>query len=163
MIPHRQVATFVVETLAMKLAPLDEDGLDVVFTIGAGKYDMQKVKGTKGPESIRRKMMEAWPQTGHEYSTDMSHTLSKLYTRFYVAQNKPMTLIVITDGIWEGTRPENKVETSLVEFVKNLPYSPVERLLTIQFVRLGNNEAAIQRLIRLDDELKDIYKDINFR
>lgn len=158
MLPWLYTVSFVVETLAMKLGPLDKDGIDVIFTFGQDLYNLTRVKEYKGPEQIRRRIREAWPKEGQELKpTDMSKTLGDLYER-YRKDRKAMTLIVITDGIWEGTTPPENVETEFVKFLKRKQFSSQKRMFTIQFVRFGNNKEAIEKLDLLDDGLEEKYK-----
>jgi hypothetical protein len=165
--PYRWIATFVLETLVMKVAGLDDDGLDLVFTIGEDDLNASNVYPLNAPSIFKAKMDKAWERPHSDrYKTDMKQTLSKLFERYYRDSRKCMTLIVLTDGVWPGTIPEDGVETSFVDFIQELRkstgYSAQSRRFTIQFVRFGDNQDAIEKLTRLDNDLKRVYFKLKF-
>ena len=142
----------------MKLAGLDEDGLDLIFTIGE-KNNLYKVKDT-APAMFGNAVSKAWPSEEYCYKTDMSISLSRLFTKYN--RSKKMTILVVTDGMWDGPTPENeidKTETALVEFMDylNQVYIPERRRFTIQFIQIDGDEKATDRLKRFDDDLHNIY------
>ncbi|PGH11424.1 serine/threonine protein kinase [Polytolypa hystricis UAMH7299] len=54
------IVMFVAETLAMKIAGLDDDGYDLVFTMGH-KYNRDRLKGKAGLKDVRKLLSDAYP------------------------------------------------------------------------------------------------------
>ncbi|KAF2490635.1 hypothetical protein BU16DRAFT_622209 [Lophium mytilinum] len=154
MLPFWEVATFVAETLAMKLAGLDDDGLDLMCTLG--DVNLENEKGLQAPINIRHAMDRARPSSDGNAKTDMRETLEDIFEDFLgnrkLAKDRKMTLIVLTDGIWKGPVPLESVEAKIEEFVKQLN-TLKDRAFSIQFIRFGDDAEAIERLRRLDDDL----------
>jgi hypothetical protein len=163
MAPWFTIASFVLETLAMKLAGLDEDGLDLVFTIGKD-FNVENARGPKAPEKFKNAMGFARPtvptRPDWRAKTDMGSTLSKLFSNYTSRhQKKGMTLIVLTDGVWEGSSKEQGIETLIAEFCEKLKSTTMERRkFSIEFVRFGDNPQSMAKLKRLDDDLVKEYK-----
>ena len=162
--PFWEAATFVVETLAMKLAPLDKDGLDLVFTIG-----QQKPLNTSGSFAAKvfgRHMQENKPRVPHtadeERKTDMTETFGIVFADFLKSRkSKRMTLLVLTDGLWRGSRPEQPVERKIANLVRRALSggdNMEERRLSISFIRFGDYPDAIRRLTSLDDDFSSKYE-----
>jgi hypothetical protein len=114
-----------------------------------------KPKGADDPEERRR--------------TDISSVLGELFEVYKRRQSQPgkagkaVTLVVFTDGIWEGT-PRESYQALVVErlveflrFVKGQLFrgqpSFKDRLFTIQFIRFGSDTEGRKRLKELDDDL----------
>ncbi|KAK2056910.1 hypothetical protein LY76DRAFT_517425 [Colletotrichum caudatum] len=96
------------------------------------------------------------------------------YTRAKTSKSPPRkkTIIVLTDGIWKGMKMEHTIDVylrsafnELKDLHGDLSYIPpgkyqaqVEiseiRPVTIQFVQFGDDQDAIERLRRLDDDMK---------
>lgn len=100
-----------------------------------------------------------------ESPTDIAKRLSKIFDEHLNSlQLKRKTLIVLADGIWEGMKEEDKVGTQIVDFIKTLRDLEKQRRISekwrfsIQFVRFGEDEKAINLLQRLDDTLKTKYQ-----
>ncbi|KAF2811553.1 uncharacterized protein BDZ99DRAFT_518812 [Mytilinidion resinicola] len=154
MLPFWDVATFVIETLTMKLAGLDDDGLDLVCTLG--DISLENEKGLHAPSNFRNAMNRARPSSDGDEKTDMRETLEDIFEDYLTsrkaAKDRKMTLIVLTDGIWKGSVPPESVGAKIEEFVKQL-HTLKDRAFSIQFIRFGDDEEAIERLRRLDDDL----------
>jgi hypothetical protein len=157
MLPSWDWATFVVETLAMKLARLDDDGLDLFFTNGA-EYNLTKEKDAA---RFKAAMKNAEPNL-YSPKTDMSVCLGEL-SRSYLAKfrTKKLTLIIVTDGIWglaSSSSRENPVDKKIVNFIKELMTkagsSKVEdRWFSIQFISFATDPRAHAHLKYLDSGL----------
>lgn len=160
---HWREATTVLTTLMTKIKEIDKDGIDLWFTTGP----VQVHKSTKSKqlaEAMRNK--SAMPSQG--VHTDMSRPLGNILSS-YLGQmkHKPwknlrdiargFTLIVLTDGIWEGMRHEEAILRTIVDFTQSLRqiqgHSLVPRLVSIEFVRFGNDPHAIRVLEGLDKRL----------
>lgn len=150
------VVTFVAVTLAMKIAGLDEDGYDVRFTINGKKYDKFGLKGKGGLETLKKILMAARPQSSKP--TDMSKVLDGLFREHQRDRHrKATTLLVLTDGAWEGTIPVDNADKKIVEFARDLEKVKVpDRHYTIGFIRFGVKYR--DKLKALDDELSKKHK-----
>lgn len=157
--------TYTVETLAMKLAGLDDDGLDLIFTVGQ-EENIENVKGVNVHAKFRKAMDKKRPSQPIDpemwVKTDMKETLSQIFDEYLQgSQGKRMTLMVFTDGLWEGTVTEKAVEEKIANFVRYLlQFRPrmEDRWFSIEFIRFGDNPKAISRLRRLDDELVEKFE-----
>ena len=155
-------ATFLVETLAMKLARIDDDGLDLVFTNGGADYNLTKEKSAP---AFKLAMQRAEPKTRGP-KTDMSICLGEISRSYWSkAHRKKLTLIIVTDGMWgllpsssggsgEAAR-ENPVDKKITDFVKELKVrvgeSKVEdRWFSIQFISFATDPLAHAYLKFLD-------------
>jgi hypothetical protein len=165
MLPFWKVATYVLETLAMKLAGLDDDGLDLVFTIGQD-WNVVDAKGSKGLAKFRKAMENACPivpdMPGLKEKTDMGETLGQVFDEYLKShRNKRMTLLVLTDGIWEGSVKDKGVEKKIADFLGELRKhhkTMEDRRFSIEFIRFGDDANAISRLERLDNGLEQEFK-----
>jgi hypothetical protein len=152
--PHWAVATRVLITLAMKIGPLDNDGLDLIYTIGTN-YNRKEVKGWAIPKTFRNSMQGSGEEINHMYKTNMKETLEKIFDK-YTDTSKKMTLIVLTDGLWEGCANNDDVEKLIASFLTKLKPRLKKwesRWFSIQFVSFGENEPALDRLRKLDDNM----------
>ncbi|KAK8086767.1 hypothetical protein PG994_001741 [Apiospora phragmitis] len=143
--PYWPAMRIALETLASMIGRLDKDGLDIEFTLG---------------KEIRQARDEALrPQDPQMVRTDMAMILGQIFQEYLKDTSKPMTLIVFTDGIWEGTYSLQDVETSIVEFLRDDAISKKFsnlRWFSIEFVSFG--QAGVGRLEGLDDDLESKYK-----
>lgn len=150
------IVTFVAITLAMKIAGLDEDGYDVRFTINGAKHDKIGLKGKGGLETLKKTLMAAQPQLSKP--TDMSKVLDDLFREHRRDRyRKATTLLVLTDGAWEGTIPVDNADNKIVEFARDLgKVKTPDRHYTIGFIRFGVEFR--DRLKALDDELSEKHE-----
>ena len=156
---HWGEAGFVLETLVMKLAGIDDDGLDLRFTIG--RYSVNDAKGSKTASKFRNAMREAEPAQTPQTKTNMAESLGRVFNEYLQSRKgKNLTLLVLTDGIWEGSVKEKSVEMKIVECITALRHrhqSMEDRPYTIQFIRFGNDAEAISRLDDLDNNIGENY------
>lgn len=146
--------------LAMKIGRLDKDGVDLVYTIGEHR-NLNNVKG----RDIYRSFKTSLDNTGDSISdsdmTSMRKTLGTIFSEYLKDTSKRMTLIILTDGIWEGSRTADDVEHLIVDFVEKLQErrrSMEQRWFSIQFVYFGDEDTpAISRLKSLDDNMKERF------
>ena len=150
------IVTFVAITLAMKIAGLDEDRYDVRFTINGAKYDKFELKGKSGLKTLKKTLMAAQPQSSKP--TDMSKVLDDLFREHRRDHyRKATTLLVLTDGAWEGTIPMDNADNKIVEFARDLgKVKAPDPHYTIGFIRFGVEFR--DRLKALDDELSKKHK-----
>lgn len=139
----------------MKVGRLDKDGLDLLFTIG-NTHDLNDIKGDNIQQKFERSMAQACREIEQRDHTDMADTLRKRFDA-YINIKKKQTLIILTDGLWEGgAASKDDVEDAVKEFVLNLTKKRKKmekRWFTIQFISFGDDPAALERLEKLDDKL----------
>lgn len=156
-------ASYLLETLVMKSSGQDENGMDLNFTAGSVKVEN---KNEKSAFTRAMKNPDARPTKGMH--TDMRKALGEIFDKHLKeleAQKKilpgkkvkNLTLIVFTDGIWAGMREKDDVRKKIVDFAKLVgdKYdSLIDRPVSIEFIRFGNDADASYRLRQLDDNLK---------
>lgn len=155
--PHWECATLVLETLAMKVGPLDENGLDLLFTIGCDHYKKENVKGFDIPATFRAAMKAAQaPDDKSLYQTSMAQSLDSILSAYGKDMSKKLTIIILTTGEWEGRRDdaENVIADAFKAMCKVKSNFERERLCTIEFVAFGDNAEALGRLRDLDDKME---------
>jgi hypothetical protein len=162
MLEHWPVLTFVAETLSRKVAGLDKSGIDVKFTVNGHLHNRVNLRGEKGRAAFTKALHESQPPQllSEDYflSTDMNQVFMEIFREWRDptrGQEKPTTLIVLTDGEWRGTQPSLTLNNTIVEFGKEVlsqkRYNP--RHFSIGFVRFGDTQKL--KLEELDDKLCD--------
>ncbi|PVH84030.1 hypothetical protein DL98DRAFT_92117 [Cadophora sp. DSE1049] len=175
--PFWGLATYVLETLLMKARGQDENDMDLHFTYGDVKVENRELKGTilslshSNPFSTAMKDPHARPM--ENWHTDITKSLGVIFEKYLkdadralkASNKKPkgqqgprnLTLIVLTDGIWAGTKDLVEVKTLIVEFVQKVEelvgHSLAERQVSIEFVQFGDDVDASHRLDILDNDL----------
>ncbi|KAJ9660233.1 hypothetical protein H2201_006979 [Coniosporium apollinis] len=163
-------ATFLLEVLFLKLAGQDDDGVDLSFTQSDLVVSNKKSDSMFDTSSFRKAMEKARPKNQDgKLQTDMGSALQKIFSQYLddAAANKTkrrrvknLTLIVLTDGIWEAMRDKDQVERNIVAFVKELEMKEMgkleERPVSIEFIQLGDNPTATERLKHLDNGIVGI-------
>ncbi|KAF2477652.1 uncharacterized protein BDR25DRAFT_299514 [Lindgomyces ingoldianus] len=160
MVDHWPIVTFVAETLAKKIAGLDENGFDVKFTINGHSLNKSELRGEDGRRKFKDVLNTARPKEplSNDFfmPTDMNHLLHDVFRQWWDpsrSNQKATTLLVLTDGIWKGTNPPDAINKTIVKFAKQLEendrFGP--RHFTIGFIRFG--VAGKERLKILDDRL----------
>ncbi|KAH7022266.1 kinase-like domain-containing protein [Ilyonectria destructans] len=142
-------------TLAMKIGPLDKDGLDLRYTIGE-HHDLNHIKSWKIESRFRQSMRDTYARIDERDQTDMAATLSAIFDDYMKDFSKKHTLIILTNGLWEGSGLTEDVENVILTFIADLKTKIgllKRRWFTIQFISFGNDERALLRLQDLDDNL----------
>ncbi|KAH7128547.1 hypothetical protein B0J11DRAFT_273614 [Dendryphion nanum] len=161
MATHWPIVEFVAQTIAMKVAGLDEDGIDVKFTVG--QYDAHGLAGLAGLGRLKDQLRLARPRPpnndGERHQTDMSSVLEAIFNSYWTKKHfKATTVIVLTDAVWVPTQPPSLVNEAIVKFateIQNHPRRFNSRHFTIGFIRFGDEKAEKLKLKHLDDELCD--------
>ena len=165
---HWQEATELLTTLIRRAIGYDDDGIELYFTsqenmqTPAVKLQKQRVA------DFTRAMGKARP-VAHSYlpqGTDIVPWISMVMGRYLWEKKKPKTIIILTDGIWQGMNDEYAVDNLIIRNLQQLKtihsdtvandyISIIEEMrpLTIQFVRFGQHPHGSDRLQRLDDRL----------
>ncbi|KAL5315922.1 hypothetical protein ACEPPN_016796 [Leptodophora sp. 'Broadleaf-Isolate-01'] len=152
MLQHWDEATNLLGVLVEKAAGQDPNGPDLHFTLG--NYNLKQQRNTAAFTNAMRHR-SAIPTASA--ATDIRVPLGNLFEKYLEDTKKAMTIIVLTDGLWEGVKNKDEVSEQIVAFVKkvkDLPNNVVPRRVSIQFIQFGVDEAATARLIHLDDHLK---------
>ncbi|KAH8807981.1 kinase-like domain-containing protein [Xylogone sp. PMI_703] len=162
MVPHWSEATSLVETLVKKAAGQDPDGPDLQFTMGT-----HELKSEKRADAFKKAMKHKNAKPG-KYVTDITVPLGKIFDEYlekiirsksipHRAEVKEMTVIVLTDGLWEGVKVKTDVDDLIVKFVQKLSELTngfIRRQMSIEFIQFGKDPEATKRLKRLDNQLK---------
>ena len=145
-------------TLAMRIGPLDEDGLDLVYANGR-HHAYENMRGFKILPKFRKSMLSAYNDIinmEEPIHTDMSTTLSQIFDA-YTNLNRKQTLIILNDGLSEGSKRTADVEQTICSFVANLKKrlgKQEPRWFSIHFITIRNNTRALDRPQALDDDLE---------
>jgi hypothetical protein len=159
--PFWSEVTFLLPILVLKAKHQDPDGPDFFFT--CSKDNLRK---TEDVRKVQRKLKEAAPRDN--VKTDMAASLLTLFEDYFRRwrmynsgqtniEPRFETIIVLTDGLWEGMRHSQRVLEEVRNFYGNFKKTvgrdldAKTRELSIQFVQFGNNANAEARLRRLDD------------
>ena len=166
MLEHWDEATTVLSTLMYMVKGIDKDGIDLWFTTGP----VQLRNCTKSKQLVEgMKERGAMPRRG--LHTDMNRSLGVILSS-YLQQMKNktksttlkeiergFTLIVLTDGTWAGMRQEDAINRTISDFSERLRdiqgHSLIQRPVSIEFIRFGNDARANDFLKRLDHGLKN--------
>jgi hypothetical protein len=156
MVKHWPILKFVAETLSRKVAGLDRNGIDLRFTIKGHEFDRTNLKGDSGRRDFARAIDKARPcpasSKDHFVATNMDQILRNIFQGWRASSRKATTLIILTDGSWEGTIPRDAIDKSILDFAKkNLHKKYESRHFSIGFIRFGDKET--KRLKSLDDDL----------
>lgn len=165
MTSHWSFAKFLLNTLLLKVAGQDEDGIDLSFTSG----NIQ-VQGKKGESKFMKAMEHQEAQPSLHIATNMKTPLGEIFDDYILdakrrlnlsQRGRNLTLIVLTDGKWDGTEDKSTVDTKIIEFadqLRNIAGSLKDRSVSIEFIQFGNDPDATSRLRRLDNQL--VYQGI---
>jgi hypothetical protein len=160
MAEHWDEATFLLETLVMKAHGQDPDGPDLIFT-----NDGRELKREKDAAAFRRVMQSVRPRKGNHVHTNLKTALTPIFNNYLSmvrqTNNKSkvsaLTVIVLTDGLWKGMADQNEITDKIVLFYKQLTQKMdgmmQDRQVSIQFIQLGDDEEARERLRRLDIDM----------
>jgi hypothetical protein len=160
MCQHWDEATFLLETLVMKSHGQDPDGPDLSFA-----NNQTKLRRQKDPAAYRKAMETVQPRKEHGVHTNMRTALQPILNSYYSIAKRAhdksevnaLTIIILTDGLWDGMNEKNDIIPQIVQFYKSLEHEMgvlmKYRQVSIQFVQFGDDEEARERLRRLDDDM----------
>lgn len=159
--PHWGEAKFLLETLVMKAEGLDPDGPDLRFTMGT-----HELKGERRASAFKDAMKHPDAIPRDSDVTDIRVSLGKIFDQYLEGLRAPwrglnlsraLTIIVLTDGLWQGVEVKEEVDEQIVKFVrrvKELTNNVIPRRVSIEFIQFGKDPEATERLRKLDDDLK---------
>ena len=169
----------------------DDDGMEMYFTNPDTKTKVAQ-SPNQGVDEFAEALEKAKPpapKTGPPVHTNIEPMLIEIMNEYMKAKHskkapKKKTIIILTDGAWQGMHDEHIVDNSLrsrletlfaehktlaqERFRTRMGFSPspeqlkaevinvLEELrpVTLQFIRFGHDERGMERLRRLDDGLK---------
>lgn len=163
MLRYRKESRDILLALAYLVKRHDPNGIDLLFT-----QSSRKVVNTKKSQ----KFMEEFDRVDFQGTTAMSNVLDKILRdyrlkitesrRFFgrvklaikpQASIRPLSLYILTDGDWQ---PDYKVAGpigDMVDFMTEHKNELLRNQVAIQFIRFGENEAAMKHLDHLDDRM----------
>lgn len=154
---HEVIALFSV--LAYIVKRLDDNGLDMYFTVSTA---VKHFKDTKGAISHLEYMS---PSTYSNIDSRLQQILGRYQENFghqkewksyfgLKSRVKPLSLYVFTDAAWQGCDAVAPIE-AMIEKQRQLGL-PKEQV-SIQFIRFGNHTGGIRKLKYLDSGLRKKY------
>lgn len=161
-----RLAKLVVTTLSRKIGPLDDDGLELVFTCGGTAFNKKKIQGWDIRDQFPKQMDKADPakiqaQGSHPgRETDMNEILRQIFDEYKPKRaKKRLTLIILTDGVWRSSAPDD-VENLIASYQRSIEELGKweKRWFSIGFVAFGSDQNALRRLKDLDETMKTKFK-----
>lgn len=122
-------ATYLLRVLVWRALECDDDGMELVFTMGQESLGLKPQKTRKQkkrsqePGDFTKKMDDARPDREANVKTDMKASLESILGSHLRAHRdgdvmkRGLTLLVLTDGLW-AANDERDVEEYLVTFIK---------------------------------------------
>ncbi|CAN9421752.1 unnamed protein product [Alternaria alternata] len=156
MFQHWPIAMFVAETLAMKAAGLDRDGIDVYFTVDGDAHNLKALVGDGGRQRLRKALLNAAPDNiDHKDSqTNMLEVLFRIAENWRTKGKSATTLLVLTDGLWKKTN-NDVFDDAIIDLAQDAAQAANlrtgNRPFSFQFIRFGDE--GYERLRYLDDQL----------
>ncbi|KAF9769244.1 hypothetical protein IL306_013331 [Fusarium sp. DS 682] len=149
----------VVEVLVWLVRKMHPAGPEIRFTSKTDtKYPIQRrpqylsqtLKMDRFIDPIRQWL------SGNDAETlcNMKHSFNQIFADpNMVDPKRPTSVIILTDGIWEGRPFEEKgVEACITKVIKRMEEKSLgDTAFTFQFLSFGNNPDGLRRLIYLDD------------
>ncbi|KAJ3578538.1 hypothetical protein NPX13_g2029 [Xylaria arbuscula] len=156
---HWRPTTATLQVLANRVVASDDDGVDLVFTF-AKDLNLSNVKKPWGRFGKAMKLAGERISTDplKPLATDMAKILGEVFQRYENSQSRHRTtLIILTDGVWEGCAGTNEIEEKIARFFQSSRRTKgfEDRKFTIQFVSFGKE--AITRLDSLDNDMAKTY------
>lgn len=154
--------TKLIEILTYLVKRYDSDGVEMYYTISNGK----PIIGSKATTFI--KSLGKVKTSG---LTDIGLLLNKILVKYHSKLRqayravpertsntqidlKPLSLYVLTDGVWQPECDAKAQIRTLVHGLTDLKISD-KRQVGIQFISFGNNELGLKRMKELDEMNRD--------
>jgi hypothetical protein len=153
--PHWKGVQKVFEALSYIVKETDPNGIDLYFTISLD-YEQNSKSTTGLLRMIKTRTLQS--------NTDINLRLSAILNKYKAALAKPrsllllhnkpvrpLTLYILTDGVWESECNPERLIKSLVEKMIELGQDKLQ--VGLQFISFGNNSIGLKRMERLDSGL----------
>ena len=159
MTPLWSQATLVLCTLFQLMSLQRDVGMRLCFTFGKPP----KVDKIKTDTDVKKLMISDDVKPCPYRRTDIVKSLGEIFDERiqrlkgpWSPQQRLLTLIVLTDGVWEGTKNNGEVKDSIANFVREVaklqgPHR--KRPVSIQFIQFGRDFEAMLFLQHLDNRL----------
>ncbi|KAK3392807.1 kinase-like domain-containing protein [Podospora didyma] len=167
---HWREATHLLRILVWRSLGYDDDGMELYFTNPDTRVLVKAAKNQDVMDFVSA-MNKARPnQPGQRGSkTNLDTKLQEIISHYTTAKRssakeKRKTIIILTDGIWEGMS-DDELQTRMLETLRRLADLHREdvtktlediRPITFQFVAFGDNQKALDRMRRLDDDMEKL-------
>ncbi|KAM0546044.1 hypothetical protein ACHAPJ_011058 [Fusarium lateritium] len=147
----------VIGVLVWLVKDIDSAGVEIRFTSNPTK----QYPSTRLPRILQTAEkiiapVRQWLSTNEaERYCNMRHALDRIFADPKIVDPKrPTSVIILTNGIWEGGPIENSgVEVSISSVIKQMEIKGVKDTgFTFQFVSFGNDPKGLRRLRYLDDD-----------
>lgn len=176
MLPHWGEACFLLRVLVWRSLGYDDDGMELYFTNPDTKECVRQSRDQQLSD-FEKAMDDAEPLS-EGCKTNLCHKLTDIINP-YVAQSqsakkpKAKTIIVLTDGIWQGDRSEDAIRDIIELNMRTLAgisraevqstTTQLHRLttlsrtrpFTIQFISFGHDKQGLEHMASLDDNMKE--------
>ncbi|KAH7409344.1 kinase-like domain-containing protein [Cadophora sp. MPI-SDFR-AT-0126] len=156
---HWEEVTILVGILAYMVKPFDANGLEMMYTISSSKSITSK-NSSKLVTSLEKTKPAGMSDISIRLNSILEQYKSKIH-EVYGAGSKvtakarsdvrPLTLYVLTDGVWQ---PKCDAETPIKNLVRKLLELKVSpKQVGVQFIYFGNNPIGKARVTKLDDKI----------
>jgi hypothetical protein len=159
---HWSTVRFVLDVLTRKVSGMDNDGFSVQFTEGTGSFKNSGRASNKKTldDMLSSRQVRSLPGT----TTNIARSLRKVLSPYLeeVQRSKgrvsDLTLIVLTNGLWEGSTASSDIEHVVVDFATKLLRFERTRLdqskrMSLEFIWFGGDQVVAERMKALDSEL----------
>ena len=156
---HWSQLKHLLSTLYLMMSRQHDVGMRLLLTKGSRSLSPIKKEG-----DVKKFMSSDEVRPQPTRWTDMEASLGDLFDDRIESVKRPhgkkraLTLIVLTDGIWQGTSKKSVVKARIAKFVKEITVYQGQhrkRPVSIQFIQFGNDIDARFFLQHLDDHLGD--------
>lgn len=136
----------------VKKKKLDPNGSELRFIISdlrkEAKHTTGQVEMVKNREYQRLRGESNFAQRLDSIFTEYQQKLTKK------SLTRPISIYVLTDGVWQGGRQEIRVGNAIERMVKFLEKGNYpDNMVGVQFIRFGDDPEGVERLRWLDEAL----------
>ena len=160
MIPYWNDMISVFGILAYIVKTADPDGIDLFFTMSADKCHSKD--STTLVKTVRRRQPQGSSNISFRLDSILGKYKSDLRDQYGLRKSRslwapkndvrPLNLYIFTDGAWQPRCDASSAIKNLVDLLVELKLE--SKQVGIQFISFGENQANLQRLEHLDDELR---------
>ena len=150
----------VFEALSYLVKETDDDGIDLLFTVSG-----ERVRNCKST----RKLVNLVKGREHKGETDINRQLNIIFEDYKAEFNKtknrfskepkkvkPLSLYILTNGVWEESSDLSELIRSLVKKLEDL--GRTREQVGVEFISFGADPVGLGRMEYLDSKLKSDLK-----